>query len=74
LILQKPIVDVRGVEVFPYIGRDFAYYIHPYFLKNFKPRNPTLEMDKIQFDWSMNQGHVFIENSFEILKNHWRIL
>jgi len=72
--LQRPIVDVCGVEVFPYIGWDFAYHIHQYLLKNFKPRNPTLEMDKIWFNWSMNQGHVFIENSFGILKNCWKIL
>jgi hypothetical protein len=43
----QTIVDVCGVEVFPYIGQDFACHIHPYLLKNFKPQNPTLEMDRI---------------------------
>lgn len=74
LILQEPVIDVRGVEVFPYIIGDSAYPIRSYLLKNFKPRNAALETDKIRFDRSMNKGRVLIENSFGILKNRWRIL
>ncbi len=65
--------NIRGVETFPYIVGDSTYPICPYLLKNFKPWNPTLEMDKIWFDQLMNWGHVSIENSFRILKNCWRI-
>jgi len=31
---------------FPYIVGDFAYPIHSYLLKNFKPQNPIVEMEK----------------------------
>jgi len=31
-------------------------------------------VDQIQFDQSMNKGHVLIENAFGILKNRWKIL
>jgi hypothetical protein len=50
LILQELVVDVCGVEGFPYIVGNSTFPIHPYLLKNFKPQNLILEMDKIQFD------------------------
>jgi hypothetical protein len=30
-------------------------------------------VDQIQFDQSMNKGHVLIDNAFGTLKNQWKI-
>ncbi len=71
-ILQKPIVNIEGVQIQRYLLGDATYPIWPYLLKCYKPRNSDM-VYQIQFDQSMNKGRVLIKNAFESSKNRWKI-
>lgn len=72
-ILWKPLIQLGGQEVKPYLLEDSTYSIRSNLLKNFKPDNLIFRY-KIWFDSTMNPDRVVIEIAFAALKNRWRIL
>ena len=74
-IIPKPILEIGGLEIQPYLLGDTAYLSRPYLLKSFKPNvNDPRFQNKRRFDESLNSGRVVIEKAFGALKNRWRIL
>jgi hypothetical protein len=53
------------MKIYPCLLGDAIYPLQTYLMKKFKDR---CDLNKVQFDNSMNYGHVFVANVFGSLK------
>jgi hypothetical protein len=67
-ILTKYVVDIIGMQLYPYLLTKATYPLWTYLMKKFKDKCDWYPM---WFHNSMNHGHMLIENVFWSLKNWW---
>lgn len=71
-ILTEPVVNIRGVEIGPYLVGDSAYTLSPWLIKPYP--EGTRDPDEILFNKNLSSARVQVECAFGILKGRWRIL